>query len=239
MNLEESLGGGYSGLYGEVVTTDVYHMRDVADIVSANDPSHVFVKGHKKRFDFIPTIVIDLGCNVGIYTRYCRQLFPDAKIISVEPHPENFQYLSDCDAILINKAIGNGRVWRSLHAPNGSGECYLSKTVGLNSIDNRDDYELSNIETITIKELFEEYVKPTDKVIVKMDIEGGENSLMGDVDSVKCLLRADYFVMEYHNFGATGQDLETVTNLTNEFMNRFKETHNTEIIHPIFYASKL
>ena len=65
--LEESLNGGYKGLYGEVVDRDEYHLRDLADVVSINDPKFIHDPGHPRGFNFIPDVVIDLGANVGVF----------------------------------------------------------------------------------------------------------------------------------------------------------------------------
>lgn len=229
----------FDGLYGEVVKEDIYFMRDTRDIVSINDSSFIHVKGHKRKFNFVPSVIFDLGANIGVFTKYCRGLFPDAKIISVEPHPENFKHLvPDENTICINKAIGNGKVWKPVGAANGTGECYISKTIGYENIEKNHIYEPTETETITIKELFDEYVKPEDDVVVKMDIEGGENSVFIDKESVDCLLRANYFTMEYHYFGMTMEDVKSVKQLTDNFMYRFLPTHDCSLKHPIFYASK-
>ena len=238
MNLKESLSGGYAGLYGEVVETDVYEMRDVEDIVSINDPLFIHVKGHKRGFDFIPDVIFDLGANVGIFTRYCHDLFPDAKIIAVEPHPENFKYLPTDLAICINKGIGAGRLWRGTGAVNGSGESYVSNVTGFDEIMRSDSHIPVSIESITLKKLFDEFVLPGHKVIVKMDIEGGENALFEDEESVKCLLNADYVAMEIHNYALSGKDVPAVEKLTSSILERFEKTHDCKLNHIYFYARR-
>lgn len=238
MNLQESLNGGYLGLYGEVVESDIYEMRDVDDIVSINDPTYIHVKGHKKGFDFIPDVIFDLGANVGIFTRYCRELFPGAKIVAVEPHPENFKYLPTQQAFCINKGIGIGKLWRGLGATNGSGESYVSDVIGFNEVMRSERHIPVPIESVSLKELFDEFVSFGQKVIVKMDIEGGENALFEDEESVKCLLSADYVAMEIHNYALVGEDILAVEKLTNSILKRFEKTHDCKLNHIYFYARR-
>lgn len=132
--MKEKLSEAYQSLYGEIVDKDIYHMRDVEDIVSINDPSFVHEAGHKRPFDFIPDVVIDLGCNIGLFTGYARQLYPHALIIAVEPDKKNCELFKeligeDSRITLINKAIGSGEVWHSKGAVNGSGENYITSGV--------------------------------------------------------------------------------------------------------------
>jgi hypothetical protein len=70
--IEDTLNGGYAGLYGEVVTQDCYRL---------------------KTLDFVPEIILDLGANVGVFHNYARKLFPEATIICVEPDFDNFSNL--------------------------------------------------------------------------------------------------------------------------------------------------
>jgi FkbM family methyltransferase len=241
MSLQESLNGGYAGLYGEVVESDVYEMRDVEDIVSVNDPSFVHVKGHKRGFDFIPDVILDLGANVGVFTRYCRELFPEALIVAIEPHPGNFEYLLGIEGntTLFNMGIGIGKLLRTIGAANGSGESYISESsLGFMNmdIDDQPRFETTDVESVTLKELFDEFVKPGQKIIVKMDIEGAENSLFGHEESVKCLLAADYVVIEIHNYAIVKKDTQAVVDLTNSVLKRFEETHDCKLDHIYFYA---
>jgi hypothetical protein len=112
----------YESLRGEIVDSDIYHMRDVEDIVSINDPNFVHVKGHKRPFYFEPNCIIDLGANIGLFSRYASELFPDALVVAVEPDKiniETFRSLTNNDKILlVEKAIGSGKVWKSNNSKN-------------------------------------------------------------------------------------------------------------------------
>jgi FkbM family methyltransferase len=56
---------------------------------------HVFVK---KEYEFRlrekPSIIVDVGANVGMSAVYFSQRYPDARVIAIEPEPGNFDILS-------------------------------------------------------------------------------------------------------------------------------------------------
>jgi hypothetical protein len=56
----------------------------------------------------------------------------------------------------------------------------------------------NGIESITLHKLFKLLSIDSDYVIVKMDCEGGEMSLLGDEDSTKVLQESIYFIGENH-----------------------------------------
>lgn len=242
--LEQTLKGGYKGLYGEVVERDTYYLRDLPDIVSINPPYEVHQKGHKKKINFIPDVIIDLGANVGIFSRYARKLFPDALIVSVEPNEENFltfkKFTHDNNTICLNKAIGIGNIWHGLSAANGSGETYLSEGLGYPQSEFLKDttVEKSTIETIMPNELIKKYVKGSDKFIVKIDIEGAENFIFTHKPSMDALRAANYICMELHWFAQHGGLSEEVKEKTTEALKSFDRTHICELDNQHFYAVK-
>lgn len=240
MILEQSLKGGYNGLYGEVVTSDVYHMRNVDDVVSINDPTFIHEKGHTKGFDFIPDVIIDLGANVGVFSRYARTLFPEALIVSVEPDASNCEvfrhFTNDPKIILIQKAIGKGKIFRCGNAINGAMEVYISEGVGFNSKDLT--YQGStDIESLMLTDL-KKYIKQNDKVILKLDIEGNETVIFNDKQSMDMLKTFDYIAIELHYYASDGEKRERVINKTNEALESLSKTHNIHYEHIYFYATK-
>lgn len=222
--LEDTLNGGYSGLYGEVVTEDTYRLRSLT---------------------YRPDIIIDIGANVGIFTRYARELFPYAQIISIEPDPENFAHLkkftNDDNTIFINKALGIGNIYHGLTARNGSGETYLSSGLGYPDEEMMVEHsvEKSEIKTITIDKLVKKYVKESMKVLLKVDCEGAENSIWGHKPSMEALKNIDYICFELHFYSLHGGAIwEEVQNKTKAALKQISETHNCELEHIHFYARK-
>jgi len=241
MDLEHSLGNSnqYNGLYGEVVTNDIYHLRDVDDIVSINDPTHIHVAGHVKKINFVPDVVFDLGANVGIFTRYARSLFHNALIVSVEPHPSNIETfkqftLPDENIVFIEKAIGKGKISRCPDAKNGAMEVYLSEGLGYNKED-IEGLKSTDVDSIMLTDL-KQYVKG--KTILKLDIEGNETVIFDDPASVEMMKTFDYIVMELHYFANDGDKLRAVRKKTDKILKSFNKTHNTVKDGIYFYAVK-
>lgn len=224
MKLEETLNGGYSGLYGEVVTEDCYRLKEL---------------------DFIPQIFFDFGANIGVTTRFARVLFPDCLIIAVEPHKPNIDILieftyPDEKITLFENAIGMGEVWRTVGAKNGAGENYITDSVGYptNKILLDDRMKSTTIVSIMPDEIINRYLKKGVKSVLKLDIEAGENVIWQHKSSMDALKKIDYLCFEVHRFGLNGSTWQSVQDETEIALKSFGETHTciTEGVH--FYATK-
>lgn len=241
MKLDQTLNGGYAGLYGEVVDKDIYRVRTVEDIVSINDPAFVHEKGHAG-IDFVPDVVFDFGANIGVFTRYAQSLWPEARIIAVEPHPDNcqnFKFFTAADpkVMLIEKAIGTGELYHFAGAVNGSGESYISPGIGMDTEAMKHSAGvLSTIESIMPDAVIDRNVNRNEKFLVKMDIEGGENAVFAHKPSMNALRRADYFCMEVHFYGLT-ETAKTRKEIM-KVLASFEATHNCTLDHVTFYARK-
>lgn len=245
MILDQSLGmsGEYNSLYGEIVTYDIYNLRDVENIVSCNDPNYVHWRGHSG-IGFVPDIVLDLGANVGIFSRYARSLWPDAKIIAVEPNEVNQsvfeEHTNDKNIILLKNAIGFGQMYHCNGAINGAHEVYLSKGLGYNQLAFDELNRLgvtttSNTNPIMLTDL-KKYCHG--KVLLKLDIEGNETVIFNDKPSMDLMKTFEYICMELHYFASDGSQLDGVKAKTAEALEGLKETHNTRFGNIYFYATK-
>ena len=166
----------YQGLYGEVVTDDCYKLRTI---------------------NFVPDIIFDLGANCGIFSRYAREMFPDAQIVAVEPNHENcelFRKFTDMTNVtLLEKAIGIGKVTER--------DCtdgvysYMSNDAGSGE---RLDVD---VETILLHELLEEPIKAGKRIFFKMDVEGGEYCIFDKPYQWELLRQLDHVAIELHWHG--------------------------------------
>jgi FkbM family methyltransferase len=218
----ETLNGNYPSLYGEVVTCDIYRLRTL---------------------DFVPDVVIDLGANVGAFTRFARELFPNALIVAVEPDKENFTHLlkftPPSNIIFMNNAIGRGKVWRGLTAANGSGATYLSSGLGYPETEmGGETMELSKVSTIMPNEILSEFASAGQKVLVKIDIEGNEHTIFTHELSMLALRKVDYLCMEVHFYALNGGLTEQVNEETMKALKSFEATHHIELDNVNFYARK-
>jgi FkbM family methyltransferase len=209
--LEDTLNGGYRGLYGEVVTEDCYRL---------------------KQLEFVPDVIFDLGANIGVFTRYAKELFPYAHIISVEPHSENFldlkKYTENNNVDFINKAIGIGTIYRLASDINSAHESYIN--------DSRFSNNSQLIECTTPNDLISLYLKATQKSFLKLDIEGNENVIWKHTESMAALKKIDFIAMELH-FDSINWNDEDRAN-TYKMMEYFSDTHDCEFAAPMFYAKK-
>jgi len=223
--LEETLKGGYNGLYGEVVTCDMYRLRSVK---------------------FQPDIVFDVGANVGIFSRFARTLFPAVLIVALEPHPENLYYFrkftfsKDPNLILVEKALGKGVVYRCSGAANGAGESYLTTGPGFSDkeVGAAANLKQTVIPSVTLGELIYSYWTPAMKSILKVDCEGAENSIWTDALSMAALVLMDYICMELHDYSLSGAGREEVLAVTTAGLRLLERTHTCERDGVYFWATK-
>ena len=140
----------------------------------------IFVaKEYTLSFNFQPKIIVDAGANIGLAALYFANLFPEAKIFSIEPEKSNIELLkkntapykkiqclpmalhhtSNLTLKIIDEGIGKwGFVTKS--------EVELAKTSKI----------IGSVETISLESLLEtEKIKLID--ILKVDIEGAEKFL--------------------------------------------------------------
>lgn len=216
MKLVDALNGGYAGLYGEVVTADIYRLRSV---------------------QFQPDVIFDIGANIGIFSRFARSLFPKARIIALEPHPENCavfrEHTQDENTLLIQNALGNGhQVYHGTTARNGSGETYLSTGLGypvkdmIETVESGSGLERSGIDrSVRFHELIHTH-RGDGPVIAKIDCEGAENTIWESPYNRAVLATIDYICMEIHPYALHGAELPKVLAAQDKAIEELKLTHH-------------
>ncbi|MDJ1484880.1 FkbM family methyltransferase [Cytophagaceae bacterium YF14B1] len=144
--------------------------------------------------------IIDAGANVGMSTLYFKSIFPNAKIISIEPESGNFQRLKK------NIAVNDFADIISIQSALWYREAYLAV------IESGDKREWAfSVEETEDKSLLKGYdvayyIKQlnTDKVcLLKIDIEGAERYLFDNREiSAKLLSSCEYLAIEIHDNGS-------------------------------------
>ncbi len=115
-------------------------------------------------------LIIDAGANIGASAVWFSTVFPRAKVIAVEPHPDNFRLLSqnvaglDVDCVPGALAPTSGRL--SLLDP-GEGEWGFRTGPAASQA-------ICEVAAFTIADLVGHVHSP---FILKIDIEGGEDGL--------------------------------------------------------------
>jgi FkbM family methyltransferase len=166
---------GSSTTYHEIIVEDTYGMFE-------------YYKHHQ------PSVIADIGANVGMFSKLCSLLFPDADIYSYEPNPDAFSWLEkNAEATGIKAypcAVGARSGVVMLNAEYDS-------TIGLISPE-------GNIPVNCIAA--SEVAQGHQIDLLKMDCEGSEWSILQDTSLLR---RTQYFCLEYHlSDDRTIQDLQ-------------------------------
>jgi FkbM family methyltransferase len=214
----------YPGLYGEVVTEDCYGIKAYA---AEHEP---------------PDVIFDIGANVGIFTRFAREVFPDAFIVAVEPNGRNVErfheFTPDQSQIgLVMAAVGSGEVWRAANAGNGAHECYLTPGPGHteSQLDAAVLLERGPPPALSLAFIAGPYVEKGQSYLIKIDCEGNENAIFADAKSMEALAGADYFAIEIHTSAAHGgAPLKAVKELLKHTYERLEKTHDMVVEHTIW-----
>lgn len=141
-----------------------------------------------------PSVIVDIGANVGIFSKVCSLLFPDADIYAYEPNPTALNWLQQ-----------NAELTRIKVFP-----CAVAERAGVVMLDGQCDSTVGRIgeegnlavNCIAVSEVAEGHQID----LLKMDCEGSEWSIL---QNTELLGRTKNFCMEYHLFeGHTLQELQ-------------------------------
>ena len=145
--------------------------------------------------DYFDT-VIDIGANIGVFSIMMRMLHPKARIIAVEPSNRSLDILrSNLDHMHIEidaRALGDGSV---MHLQYGRKKSPMGDWFSPHKKHKYSD----SVETVPFWMIFEDNdCKIGDKFFVKIDCEGCEQYLVGDIKSENILVRASQVLLEVH-----------------------------------------
>lgn len=137
--------------------------------------------------------IVDLGSNIGVTAMFWAQQYPGARMVLVEPDPDNFKLLQRNTAafahrcVLFNAAVSDRR---------GTARFFRSEREYGHSILRTDDCvaEIS-VKSLTISDVLSESGFPRVDLL-KMDIEGGESLVMPTIGAWKYAPR--YLIAELH-----------------------------------------
>ena len=151
-------------------------------------------------------LIIDVGGHVGLFASYASLKCPEGKIISIEPHPQNFLLLTKniknnnfLKTKLVNKAITKSNEDIELFIDSLDDSAHSIYGTGKKSI---------LIKSMTLIEIMNEnkFLKCD---LLKMDCEGAEFEIMQSL-SDKELLKIEKICLEYH---LKGNNLSSLDNL--------------------------
>jgi FkbM family methyltransferase len=145
-----------------------------------------------------PELIVDAGANIGLATLYFSKIFPETKIIAIEPEPSNYDLLvRNCsgmtNVILCRAAVWNTDTSLQIKNPDAEKWAFAVKPVPLNG---------AGIKALTISQILAQ--SGYDRIdILKLDIEGAERELFTD-GCEAWLSRVKIIIIELHDRYAPG-----------------------------------
>ena len=168
--------------YGEVIGGDCYKILK-------------YSKVHK------PSVIVDIGANIGIFSKLCSLLFLNADIYAYEPNPEAFTWLEK------NAEKTNIQVFN----------CAISENSGIAMLDTQCDSTVGRIcqeGNLPVRCLQSSEVAQGFQIdLLKIDCEGSEWSILQDSS---LLDRTKYLCLEYHLYDKhTLQEMQEIIEKSN------------------------
>jgi len=175
--------------------------------------------------------IFDIGANVGMFSLAARVLFPLAKIIAVEPDPSNFLALTEHTRLwpqitCVQAALGRGSLYyRMGHGPSHGHHAFMtpSPVCGESTLASLHQRAPHGFPTATVATLAEDH--GADGLLVKIDVEGNEVSLVDDDASNAVLAKARYVCIELHFFSPGNSPCAKTRELLTNWIDSFYETH--------------
>ena len=168
-----------SQIIGSIIGHDEYRLRPLAES------------------GFRPTWIVDIGAHIGIFTTFAKSLWPDSRVIAVEPGLTNAAVFTVnaenlTDVILHQCAIGpiNGPSLIDLiPAPDGNNAAGTTHEIG--------DQTTEAVSAIDIRGLLRAYGNPSIDIL-KLDAEGPEGIALDELHRAGYLPRIRYICGEWH-----------------------------------------
>ena len=220
-------------IYTVNIDNNLFHFQDSILSESVNMIAHEL---NNNEYDFNidfkeGDIVIDIGANVGMVSILLAKKFPFLKIYSFEPLKENYDnFIKNIELNNIpkgvitaeNKAVTkDGRlITMSINSANKGG----SSTTDVISINSIMTEENSQVESITLEEIFNKYNINKLKLL-KIDCEGSEYEILYNTDT-NLLKNIENLRGEFHeNKNLTDEyDIDKLCEYVSKYIKNYKVT---------------
>ena len=190
--------------YKDVIVSDFYHVR---------------------QYDYkYFTQVVDIGASTGVFTVLCAFLFPFAKISSYEPDITELELLREnvsnlrSSILLYQEALGSGRT-------------FYFKGDHIFCEEQTDKF---SCPSLTITQILDRVNYLNNKVLLKIDCEGGERFMFGDVEGINAMKSVQHIAMEIHFPNRKYRAFDNLPSycVHNQWVrDNFTETHNINYCH--------
>jgi FkbM family methyltransferase len=160
-------------------------------------------------------IIIDAGANVGYSVLYFKNKYPNAKIICIEPDPNNFEILKEnclglSNIILINAALWSHDCELDLNFHNDDGS--LAGSWGVRTQEISSNSEKIKTQAYSMSTIISE-LKLAKIDICKIDIEGAEKAVFSET-ALDWKNKVNLFIVETHDRFCPGSE-EAVFSILN------------------------
>ncbi len=140
-----------------------------------------------------PSVIIDAGANVGMFSVYALSKWPTANVLAVEPGPETFRLLER------NQQQNPSLNWRLFPFAFWKEDGVISfETTGLSMAAHVSDQAQGvSVAAIRFDHFIDKYLEKNQRIsILKMDIEGAEEFAL--LASRQAISRVDCIIIEIH-----------------------------------------
>jgi len=153
-----------------------------------------------KEFISSPKIIFDIGANIGMYSLFFSQYWPESKIYAFEPVKDTYNVLLkniELNGFSNINAFNYGLYDESMFSQMGIPVDRESENVGLYTVDKK--IELKNVVTCEFKKVTEilNDLKITNIDLIKIDCEGSELNILSNG---RILDITKYIHMEFNEF---------------------------------------
>jgi FkbM family methyltransferase len=125
--------------------------------------------------------IIDIGANIGLFTLRSKQLWPNARVIAIEPHPGNFEHLQE--HVQVNQLGDVYTLPKGIADKCGCLDLYLSaRNIGGHSMFKTKHAESISVPVTTLKDVLEMTGVADGRLLLKVDCEGCELPLLSNLD---------------------------------------------------------
>ncbi len=141
-------------------------------------------------------VIIDCGGNIGMSVLYFKTLFPAARIICFEPDPRTFSFLKK--NVEINDFKNVDLYNKAISGEEGTLPFFIEDfRAGITSslLRSRGGERSINVETLLLSKLINKY-KPD---CIKIDTEGAEAAILGEVVKANAIKDVGQWLIEYHH----------------------------------------
>lgn len=155
-------------------------------------------------------IIIDLGAHIGISTLFFKHIYPEAKIVCVEPNPENIKLLelNIKENILTNVSIlpfaildKNDEVNFNIDSSNNS--WFSTGSIIKGSWKHTQKTKNIKVKSININDLIDNVLTISKQIdLIKIDVEGSEYLVLERIEN-KYFVDIKKLIIEFHDINGS------------------------------------